>query len=746
MSLWEEACHTFEEQLRKQSEDPSTIDRFLQDQASLDDARKSVESLRNDSDRKYGVNESRGKSVSGKWIRRIMENLEGFKQFGDASMQAAPQSVGLVWFAISQTLGAIQNDYKLYGTFNVALNDITEMMVLIRTYDNIYQGHCNQTDGSIYQELYKGILDVYISILDFSYTVKKHISGGKRSKLVHAFKDAVGSLNREFESKTATIAAQKKQIVQYAQAAFQERTTDKLGNVSDELSSIQKTVREAFEFHQQASTEWKGILSELKASSLPSHRDLANSDYEKNIKRLAKCLDTIPVTLSSYIKERENGTCEWINEVPKYTAWSDSPTSSMLCIAGEAGSGKSVLGASICETLREDSRNETHSFTQYVSQDSKSSDEKSDLLDRIENSLLREIYAQALDDRGDELLLQRCNELFTHPKQLKGKDVSGRNKDAGTSARSKRSNADTAPDFIEVYPDLVETLGKRVNLIIDSIDGLSEADQDKLAEHLIELHGAPNVHVRVLLLCWPSSRIRLKMSNEKIAQMMIADYIESDIKMVIASGLEMVPGLSATEKTEIEEAIKQKTRRKIQYVKQVALPFLRTPLRRPVGTWLEDLPENVNETYHQHLHQLPFNYRQLLQSALAWTIVAERPLRVKEIMDAYTRVYLDNPTSDEQNTADGNLKLYHEQIQKAGGPFLDFRDNEYVVLADTQAVRNFCSPGSEMPTDGLDRQSICAKCRADMQSKDTITISEKEEHLNMAIICCRSLLRTGFAT
>jgi len=43
----------------------------------------------------------------------------------------------LAWFAIKQVLNAIQNDYKLYTTFNTALNDITEMTVLVQTYDKI---------------------------------------------------------------------------------------------------------------------------------------------------------------------------------------------------------------------------------------------------------------------------------------------------------------------------------------------------------------------------------------------------------------------------------------------------------------------------------------------------------------------------------------------------------------------------------------------------------------------------------
>ena len=739
MSLWEEAYNVFEERLRKQSEDSFAIERFLEDQATLDDARQSVVSLRDDSDRKYGLSEGHGKRISSKWIGRIMENLDAFTRVGDAAMQAAPQSVGMVWFAIRLTSGAIQNDYKLYGTFHAGLNDISEMMVLIRRYDSIYQCYSKQNDGSIYQDLYKSITEIYLSILDFSFAVRKYIAGGKRSKFVHALKDTVGLMNHEFEQKSAMISAQKANVIEYAQAVFQETTTNKLNNVSDEMVSMHKTMSEAFDFHHQASVEWKAILSELKVSVRPSHRDLAVLDHEKNMNRLGKSLDSdsILAVMAAHVAQREKGTCDWVQNVPEYSSWRDGPTSTMLCISGEAGSGKSVLGASICETLRNETSNDARILVQYTSQDAKSSDEKTDMIERIENSLLRELYKHARDEGADEMLLQRCNELFTQPKQSKARDGSGRNPNVGGSGRGERSS-DTMPEFLDIYPGLVRMLDKRVVLIIDAIDGLSEDDQGKLAEHLIELRNAAQVHIRILLLCWPSSPVRLKTKIDGATQIMIANHNETDIKLVISCGLRVVPSFSPAERSEIEEAIRQKAGHRIRYVKQVALPFLHTPLKRPLTNWLADLPENVNETYHQHLHHLTPVYRHLLQSLLAWTMVAERPPQVEEIMDAYSHKYLSGTLSDEQTETGANLELYREQIRKAAGPFVDIRDDNSIALADVRAVRDFCSLPSETTAGCAEEQSLCSKCKAEVQPNDRIIISEKEEHLNMAIICSQS--------
>ena len=739
MSLWDEACGSFVQQLRENREDPVAIENFLQDKTSLEDARQSATSLRDDSDRKYGSSESSGKGISAKWIRRIMENLDKFLSFGDVAMTAAPESIGLAWFVIKNVLGAIQNDYKLYELFNAGLKDITDIMVLVKTYDNIYKSHAVKASGGIFEELFKSILEVYVSILDYSYAVRKHITGGKRSKLVHALKDTAGVLNRVFDDKTAAIQVQKTKIVQYSEAAFQQKTTDKLGNMSGELVSIQQTMREVYEFQQQSSKEQKEILSELKASRSPSHRELAVKEYEKNLQGLTPWFSKSASTMSIHIQERENGTCAWVAELPAYAAWLHSDVSAILCVIGEPNSGKSVLGTYICEKLRNEAGDDTNNVIQYISADERTNDDKRDTL-KFGKTLLRTIYEYALDDTGDELLLQRCNRLVSQPKQRKPQDSSGRSKQYGGSAGSQNAGGDKALNWWEVSSDLIEALQKRFVLVLDAIDGFADDEQVQLAKHLIDLRNETSIHIRILLLCRPTSQVRFQLAIENVAQISITDYNEGDIKLVIEKGLEMIPGISSAEKAEIEDAIVEKTGHQIRYVEQVALPFLRTPLCRPISTWLAGLPENVNETYHRHLLQLAPDYRRLLRTALSWTLTAQTLPRVEEIMEAYSGVYLDSSANDGQNRTDENMSLYCEQIQKAAGPFLEVRDNRYVVLVDAHAIRSFCKPELDSPDDDLEG-SICAKCKDAIKIDDRFTMSERQEHLVMAITCCKSLAR-----
>ncbi len=161
---------------------------------------------------------------------------------------------------------------------------------------------------------------------------------------------------------------------------------------------------------------------------------------------------------------------------------------------------------------------------------------------------------------------------------------------------------------------------------------------------------------------------------------------------------------------------------------------MRTPFQRPVASWLKDLPDNVNETYHQHLRQLSPNYHELLRTALAWALVAQVPPSVEEIMDAYSRVYLDGAMDDERGKTKSSLNLYREQIQKAVGPFLEVLDDDSVTLADTQTVRSFCSQVLEIPADGTNERLVYTRCSVAKGNEFMLSISEKEEHLNIAII------------
>jgi len=135
-----------------------------------------------------------------------------------------------------------------------------------------------------------------------------------------------------------------------------------------------------------------------------------------------------------------------------------------------------VLGAYICEVAVNHLRESGRSLGLYVSSYTRSSDKAGEALERIENTIIRGTYEHTARDTDDELLLQRCNGLFTQSKQTKSKDGSARSRDSGPSARSRIFSGGHAPDLLDIYPGLVEALERRMLIVVDDADSLSEID------------------------------------------------------------------------------------------------------------------------------------------------------------------------------------------------------------------------------------------------------------------------------
>ncbi len=276
VSLWEEGRDQFLKNLRKRGVDKQTADQFLQDKAASEDVKLSCRSLQADSERKYGQFEIAGKGIPKKWIARIIDNVGKFVAIGDFAMKGAPETVGLAWFAIKQVLNAVQNNYKLYDFFGQALTNITEMLVLIQTYDKLYDERKSSSwqASDIVEELFSQIRNVYAAILDFSYSVKKHIKGGKMAKVGHAIKDMFGADLPEFEGKMGAIQALKVKILEASQGAFQKNTFEKLDNVKASLTNVTGTLSflsETVQSSLQGTQEMKQLLEDsLKSSKFKS--------------------------------------------------------------------------------------------------------------------------------------------------------------------------------------------------------------------------------------------------------------------------------------------------------------------------------------------------------------------------------------------------------------------------------------------------------------------------------------------
>ncbi|KAK1058562.1 hypothetical protein LTR74_013285 [Friedmanniomyces endolithicus] len=768
-NLWKEGLQLFLKDLHiRDVKDQYILNDFLEDKSSPEDAVKSCEALKEDAGKKYGevkISDEIGgaefgdkaRKFSAKWISSILGNIDSFVSVGNFAMTGAPESVGVAWFAVKLALTAIQSNYALYNLFGSGLLDLTEMMVIIRHYDLLYDERERPgfKSSDMITKLFAEVKKTYAAMLDFSFSIRKHLAGGGLAKLRHGFKDFFGAEAGKFQAKVDKIAEQKRKVLEASDGVFQAKTFDKFDelkgtvdlvktNVQD-VKDFQKTSQEFYYTQMAQLDEMMRTLNEVKAGTKPKTRwDYAAHEFEENKIKLDPLRSTSEI-LAGAIHRRHRGTCDWIFENRLYTAWNRVDTSAMLCLTGGDGVGKSTLLAAVWEHL---DRTLDHASTilLYLSCDGPSAGEIGDdspqSSTRIASTLMYQLYEVsyelAMADGNDALLLEPCNKVFANPKQNKASE-----------AMRQQKKDQSLPGLSEAWSSLSKEIGRNVVLIIDALDRLPDDDQIELYNSFQELVSSQGAlddvrpSIAILAAC--------RTGVEGSPTLDVGHYNQSDIDAKLTAELKGLPGWTEQERNEAKTHIIQRAGFDFKYVIQVAIPFIQQPFQRPLSNRLRDLPEGMGETYSQAISAMPSNYLELLRTALAWTLFAPNDVKVQVIMEAYSGVYLipynaeqlQSAVENEVPRAGSASDMDVKQLRKAAGPFLDIfeEDGQHLVsLKDSPQVRKFClQRNDDEHLDVHDGVSICTRCKANLTPAKRLDFSEKEGHLDLAITCLRHL-------
>jgi hypothetical protein len=575
-SLYDEGLQKFRSDCKKSHPDSIyawQLQEYLRASNSADDARRSCESLITETERKYSgaIKIGDTKILTKKWISRILRNIENFIIVGNVVATGAPESVGLAWFAITKALGAIQSNFQLYALFGSGLTDITETMITIQHFDNLYDQRTKAEfeASGIITSLFEHIRSIYAAILDFGFSVHRHIAGGTFARYRHALKDVFGVEMNKFQGKIDLIADLKRKVLEASDGAFQAKSFQHFGEIQHNIEGIREHLSEIKEF-QETSTEffqkqqiwqdqvWES-LEDLKASSkLQAPWDVAMRDFNK-IKAKLLPLKIASGPLKEALDSKHEGTCHWIYEHSKYTQWLSSGKSGVLCLTGQPGSGKSTLLASIFQKIGINADDEKL-IVQYMSCDmtsAESGDKSPQSFARITGTLVYQLYEHAtLNDHNPDLL-EACNKVFSNPKQdrtLQLGSVSQKTPDlqekSSTRITAGRRDVDL-PDFVEALRQLSIHLKADVVVAVDAVDRMSLQDQAAFAESLVRLENEEaQPCVRIIV----ASRTNPFSSSANVID--VGKYNQEDIGAKLRADLQVIKSLSQQEAAEAEEKIR----------------------------------------------------------------------------------------------------------------------------------------------------------------------------------------------
>ena len=757
ISLYDDALVQFcsivrEDRIKRNDEDgEKQLQDFLASRATAQQARESAGVLQKDTGKKYGAKKYGDKEIiSQKWIDNIMGNIGNAIDVGDKLLKGTPESVSMAWFCVKLGLNAMQSNYKLYSLFGSGLTSMTEIMILIPHYDQLYDERQNPEfeSNDLVEKLLRDIISVYVAVLDFLFSIKRHIEASTLGKFRHALKDFIGVEVAKFQAKQDNIAALKAKVLEDSDGAFQRRLFDKMGNVQDSLKRSLEGIHTFAATAKELAQGQSDILREiqdLKASVKPKSRwDWLKQDFDTNKKALDPLPD-VPGVLSGLLAKRYPGTTTWIFESEKYANWKASKESSGLCLIGQKGVGKSVALASAIEQLESTTKNKAViCFVSCVTADGNHDDLGVRSLEKITRSLIYQIYKLAVEEEDKPDVLEECNKLFHHPKTSKQQQM-----------LTKTADDNGIPRFADAILKFAGILHKNVILVLDAIDRVPQSDQNDLFDAFkdvmarsLETH-EPKTTVRILTTCQTGeafanrafasdSTINIEAGNSK------------DMALQLSSATKSMMDWTPDERVEAEKKVLAMAGSRFGYISEIAVPFLRQPFQRPLSKRLEALPEGITDSYKQAIDSMPSNYLDLLRTALTWTLYSAQPVRVKEVVEAFSGAYeagRDGEVPDNYAERFGYkaTELELQQLQDASGPFLTITINmnyEHIVSPKdyAQIQKFFDRPAQKL--DDLEpahTHKHCAKCRADLDSSHRIELTERQVHLDLALKLVRHL-------
>ncbi|KAI1271177.1 ankyrin repeat-containing domain protein [Xylaria sp. FL0933] len=752
--LYNEALVTFKSQMLqelKPGKEHELLENFLATREVPQRAAEQALSLKSQTDQKWSDRKVGKVTVPAHWIDKIMENIQNFIRVGNFVMQGAPESAGLAWLAVRLALSAIQGNHELYSLFGTGLTDITEIMVLIPHYDQLYDDSPKnlRKGDSIVGILFDNITEAYIAVLRFSFEIKRHVSATTLTKATHVVADFFGSSKVNFQDLLDKIKTRKARVLEYSTAAYQDKSLKFNERQEAGMEVLKNTLDDMRNFHESEKKYREVFIAEIhamkqtiEATTKPKTLwDFAIINFEKTKKKLNP-EESGQEHLAEALSRRFAGTCQWVAEDKEFLKWYRARSNGLLWVTGGKGTGKSTLLGFVIDTIPVYFSCETSTKGRTIC-----------------NTLLYQVYTQARTEENDVLLLEACNGVFSHPKNAE--PTSGRGNESRAKTRGNLAHIigsdDGLMEFAVAMPKLSALLKRSVVIVIDAVDFLQADDQKYLIEQIRSVLAmadeteSSNFQIKVVVGC----RVPLRSAYSELS---VEDRNHDDMKTRLSAALKSLQGISPDELEKATDKILTKAGSSFSYITEVGIPFVREPFQGSFEKRLELLPEprEVSNTYSEAIQRMEPNYLDLLRVAVTWCLLAPSPrlLTVEVAMDVFRGTYQTEDMGNE-TLLDGNddnsfpLASYLEksQIEDTQGPFLnlelDDANPSFVSLRNYTQVRDFCIEGANNPQSHerrlTDENHVCSRCGISMSGPKNLIISEKDGHLDIALASLRHL-------
>ncbi|KAI2621919.1 hypothetical protein GGS26DRAFT_255256 [Hypomontagnella submonticulosa] len=490
--------------------------------------------------------------------------------------------------------------------------------------------------------------------------------------------------------------------------------------------SRQIFLRNLIHLHREASSIVAGFKILITSRPLDDiKKELVGLPSIDKDKERQQCLQTLRFKEFSARRDRVEdahpGTAKWLAKDNRYMQWEQRNDSQLLVIRGKPGSGKSTLAKSVLQSTK----------LKHLSTTAQGHNDETMVVPK--DVLVADYFYSA---RGGQKGTSHTLMLQSLLYQLLDQDdrLFPIFRDAYRAQRS-------IPGFTWQYEDLkviFESLPSlktqyRIYIFLDAMDESSEQGRSKILSLIVNLCAIKSACIFKCLIATrplPTREINEQVTNCHL--IIMHEKNRRDIKRVIKSrigGLPSRPGGRSINFKFAHKYIEQHSQGVFLWVALV-LEELKNlvstgPSQKELDDCLRALPLELEDMYKLIVERLASQPRHVLpgqidkaRQMLNWVTFAERPLRVKEFVDA-----ISIPPSSERFSPDptfltmNRVRGIEDRIKICCGPLLETRSREIQLLHLTAREFLLRENGSARP----------------------FNINEKEGYAEITIACLRYL-------
>ncbi|KAL8831217.1 MAG: hypothetical protein Q9170_005388, partial [Blastenia crenularia] len=377
-SLWEQAAAESKKALPQEiaNADPSNILLNVCDEAKA---------RQDESERKQWKVKKRGKNGEEVKLREVYSVIakcaERFRDVGDLVVQADPVHTALPWLVIRTCLTVAINEHEMYGIMIQGLEMVSGLVTHYIVIEQIFvfenSDHARAVQSSLLA-LYTAIMDFLLEALKYFPPVVHEEEEKEKHWFRHKAASGAAKVKRAFHvldpiaQTTAkalldAISKAKANVDADSNHAYATKNMDMLSDFGKAQDHILQQLENNGVSQEERDRRLSAILTEFH-DPLYSIDDKVSSLYDQMEKtqqheEVSRVLDWLsPASQESRRKtyhkslsgpnHRLAGSGRWLLEDPDYLQWQNSKASSVGCLSGTEGTGKTILMSVVIDHLK----------------------------------------------------------------------------------------------------------------------------------------------------------------------------------------------------------------------------------------------------------------------------------------------------------------------------------------------------------------------------------------------------------